>query len=71
MAGRRSPPGPSRRTRSSNRLSDAQPGTNPALHEAVRQGLRDLGYVEGRNVVIDTARCSCDFMSAVGCTVRA
>ena len=26
---------------------------NPRLHEAVRQGLRDLGYVEGRNVVIE------------------
>jgi len=26
---------------------------NPHLHEALRQGLRDFGYVEGRNVVIE------------------
>jgi len=26
---------------------------NPTAHEAFRQGLRDLGYVEGRTVVIE------------------
>ena len=26
---------------------------NPYLHEAFRQGLRDLGYVEGRDLVIE------------------
>jgi putative ABC transport system substrate-binding protein len=29
------------------------PAANAHLHEAFRQGLRDLGYVEGRNVVIE------------------
>ena len=29
------------------------PATSPHLREAVLQGLRDLGYVEGRNLVIE------------------
>ncbi len=34
-------------------LSGANRATNPHLHEAFLQGLRDLGYVEGRNLVIE------------------
>ncbi len=34
-------------------LSAASLAASPHLHEAFRQGLRDLGYVEGRNVVIE------------------
>jgi hypothetical protein len=29
------------------------PNAGPHRHEAFLQGLRDLGYVEGRNVVVD------------------
>ena len=34
------------------RLSSGSPGPNPSL-EAFRQGLRDLGYVEGQNLVLE------------------
>src|SRR2546425_9760397 len=34
-------------------LNAGSPSTNPARREAFRQGLRDLSYVEGKNIVIE------------------
>ena len=34
-------------------LNVGSPTTSPARQEVFRQGLRDLGYVEGKNIVID------------------
>src|SRR5215470_17896005 len=34
-------------------LNSTSPSTSPARIEAFRQGLRDLGYVEGKNIVIE------------------
>src|SRR5262245_31926097 len=35
-------------------LSYSSPASNPHLIEAFRQGLRELGWVEGQNITIDT-----------------
>src|SRR6266545_812064 len=34
-------------------LNATSPSTSPARIEAFRQGLRELGYVEGKNIVIE------------------
>ena len=43
-------------------LSTASTSTNPARYEAFRQGLRELGYVEGKNISIEYRALAADLV---------
>jgi putative ABC transport system substrate-binding protein len=36
------------------RISAGSPNSDPSRDEALRQGLRDLGYIEGKNIIVET-----------------